>query len=218
MEDNRDKHQVLIAWLTVACVGISIVLTLVASVLTPDANMIASTISDVAAGPYDWVQDLAFYILAFALLAMAYAMAQFSSTAWHWRAAIATMPIMAFAVVVMGFYQEYGDGDSNQDGIVIHIYLVYLFGLAFLSLVLLSTPTLASRHRWWWPLNLVFFTIWTALTVYYFSMGTQWDGLVERIIGLAYLGWLFLLAWRLAIEGGSETGQKAAEATGTAPE
>lgn len=208
----------MIARASVACVGISIVLTLVASVLTPDANMVASTISDVAAGPYDWVQDLAFYVLAFALLALAYGMSQLSTSAWHWRGAIVTMPIMAVAVSVMAFYQEYGDGDRNREGVVIHIYLVYLFGLAFLALVALSTPTLSSRHKWWKPLNIVFFLLWTTLTVYYFNMSTRWDGLVERVIGLAYLGWLFLLAWRLAIEGGSQAGKQAAEATGTAPE
>lgn len=214
MGHDRGKLQIVIAWLTVACIGISIVLTLVASALTPDANMISSTISDVAAGPYDWVQDLAFYILAFALLALAYGMSQLSSSTWHWRIAISTMPIMAIAVVVMGFYQEYGDGDSNQKGVVIHTYLVYAFGLGFLTLVALSTPTLASRHSWWRPFNIVFFILWTALAVYYFNMSTGWDGLVERVLGLAYLGWLFTLAWRLAIEGGSAAAKKAAEATG----
>lgn len=218
MQNGRNLYQVIIAWLSVVCLGVVIVLTLLASVLVPDANMVASTISDVAAGPYDWVQDLAFYILAFALMALACGMSQVAASDWHWRGAIWTMPIMAVAVVVMGLYQEYGDGDNNQEGVVIHIYFVYAFGIAFLSLVALSTPTLTSRHHWWKPFNIVFLVLWTALAVYYFNMSTGWDGLVERLIGLAYLGWLFLLAWRLALEGGSEAGKQAAEATGTAPD
>ena len=215
MEINSEKHQVIVAWMSVVCVGISIVLTLVAPVLTPDANMITSTISDVAAGPYDWVQDLAFYIVAFALFGLMYGMWRMSASSWHWHGAMATLPIMAIAIVIMACYQEYGDGDSNRNGLVIHTYLVYIFGIAFLSLVALSTPTLASRHGWWRPLNISFFVIWTSATAYYFNMSTAWDGLVERIIGLAYLGWLFLLAWRLAIEGGCETSKEAAKATGT---
>lgn len=194
-----DKHwkwqTVWISWLALGCIAISVVLTIVASLLTNDANMVASTISDVAAGPYDWVQDLGLYILSVGLCGLAYSMLHLPACQWHWRAAVTTLPIMALSVTVMGFYQEYGDGD-NESG-VIHVYFVYMFGASFLALLLLSIPSLMRHNSWWRPLNLTWFCVWLAVAIYYFKMGTGWDGLVERGLGLAYLAWMFLLAWRL---------------------
>jgi hypothetical protein len=184
-------------------------LTIVGSLLTPDANMVANTISNVAAGPYDWVQDIGFYILSAGLCALAYGMAHLPSTRWYWHGAVAMLPIMAIAVTVMGVYQEYGDGD-NESG-EIHMYLVYVFGGSFLALLLLSIPGLMRHNSWWRPLNLTWFCVWLAVAIYYFNMSTGWDGLVERGLGLAYLAWMFLLAWRLAIEGDSKWGEQAAD-------
>lgn len=200
---NQSKLQpkIWIAWFAVFCIAVSTLLTLAASLLAPNVNMVADTISDVAAGPYDWVQDAGFYILAAGLSALAYGMYDMHAKRWHWLTAIATLPTMAVAITIMGFYQEYGDGD-NESG-EIHIYLVYAFGVSFLALLLLSIPHLMEHNRWWRPMNLGWFILWTAGACYYFSMGTGYDGLVERALGFAYLAWMFLLAWRLAIEGGS---------------
>ncbi|TWT65440.1 hypothetical protein Pla123a_49080 [Posidoniimonas polymericola] len=208
MQSDEIQPKVWVAWFSVGCIAAATVLTFVGSWLTPDANMVASTISDVAAGPYDWVQDSGFYILSAGLLALAYGMYNLHTQRWHWLAAIATLPIMAVAVTVMGFYQEYGDGDHESGEI--HIYLVYAFGFAFLALLLLSIPHLMTHNSWWRPLNLWWLALWIAGAVYYFNMGTGYDGLVERALGFAYLAWMFLLAWRLAIEGGSPWGKTAA--------
>lgn len=88
--------------------------------------------------------------------------------------------------------------------------LVYAFGISFLALLLLSTPHLTEHNGWWRPVNLSWFVLWIAGACYYFNMGTDYDGLVERVLGFAYLAWMFLLAWRLAIEGGSHLGKQTA--------
>lgn len=201
------QPKIWLAWFTVFCIAMATLLTFAASLLAPDANMVADTISDVAAGPYDWVQDTGFYILSIGLCTLAYGMYDMHTRRWHWRTAIATLPAMAAAVTVMGLYQEYGDGD-NESG-EIHIYLVYTFGFSFLALLLLSIPHLTEHNSWWWPVNLSWFVLWTAGACYYFYMGTGYDGLVERALGFAYLAWMFLLAWRLAIEGGSHWANQA---------
>lgn len=209
MIDRPDgRLKVWAAWFAVVCIAMATLLTFVGSLLTPDANMVADTISDVAAGPYDWVQDAGFYILSAGLCALAYGMNHMHTRRWHWRGAIATLPTMAVAVTTMGLYQEYGDGDHEWGEI--HIYLVYLFGFSFLALLLLSIPHLMEHNRWWRPVNLGWFVLWTGGAAYYFSMGTGYDGLVERALGIAYLAWMFLLAWRLAIQGGSPWGKQAA--------
>lgn len=207
--DRPDVRQkIWVAWFAVFCMALATLLTLVASLLTPDANMVANTISDVAAGPYDWVQDAGFYVLSAGLCALAYGMYDMHTRQWHWRMAIATLPTMAVAVTVMGFYQEYGDGDHEWGEI--HIYLVYTFGFSFLALLLLSIPHLVTHNSWWRLVNLWWIAIWTAGAIFYFNMATGYDGLVERTLGFAYLAWMFLLAWRLAIEGGSPWGKQAA--------
>lgn len=208
MEQTGIKPKVWMAWFAVVCIGLATLLTLAGSLLTPDANMVANTISDVAAGPYDWVQDLGFYILSAGLCALAYGMYSMHAKSWHWLASIATLPLMAVSITVMGFYEEYGDGDKEAGEI--HIYLVYIFGLSFLALLLLSIPHLMTHNSWWRPLNLSWCCLWFAVATYYFNMATGYDGLVERALGLAYLAWIFLLAWRIAIEGGSPWGKQAA--------
>lgn len=208
MDQSEFQPKIWTAWFAVFCIAMSTLLTVAASLLTPNTNMVANTISNVAAGPYDWVQDAGFYVLSAGLCALAYGMYDLHTSRWHWLAAIATLPTMAVAVTVMGFYQEYGDGD-NESG-EIHIYLVYAFGISFLALLLLSIPHLREHHPWWRPLNLSWLVLWTAGACYYFKMGTDYDGLVERALGLAYLAWMLLLAWRLAIEGGSHIAKQAA--------
>ena len=180
-----------LSWLILAAILSSTFLTLLASFLTPDTNMIASTISDVAAGPFDWVQDMGLYILSAALCVLAYGMHKLDEKRWHWKAGVVTMLVMAAAITIMGGYEQYGDGNSR--GLVIHGYLVYTFGGAFCAALLLSIPALIQRDYRWLPLNILYLLTWSAVSVYYYSMGTGWDGLVERLLGLGYLAWLGLL-------------------------
>ena len=79
-----------------------------------------------------------------------------------------------------------------------------------MALLLLSIPYLMTHNSWWRALNLSWFCVWFGVAAYYFNMATAYDGLVERALGFAYLAWIFLLAWRVAIEGGSPWGKQAA--------
>ncbi|MFD0918024.1 DUF998 domain-containing protein [Pseudahrensia aquimaris] len=183
-----------------ALIGLAIafVLSALAPLMTPNSNAVADTISDVAAGPFDWVQDAALHIEALALAALAIAMFVGVGRGLCWKLACMMLLAMAAALMLMASVERYSK-DAPQ-GIVIHSYLVYTYGFAFIALLLTTLPVLRRWNSFWVALNLIGGVAWIAVAVFYFNMGTGWDGLVERLLGTLQFGWVALFAWTLRRE------------------
>ncbi len=188
-------------WLLVFGVIIAGVTNIIATLLAPNTALIADTISDVAAGPYDWIQDIGFYILATGLLATAYVLWRMSGGWFTWKLCALTMLAMAASLILIAAIHEYGDGDK-QDAII-HYYAVYTHGIAFSALLLLSLFRLQTGHSGWVLLNVAIMILWVGGSIYFFNMGTSFDGLFERALAALAGGWLILFATQTAWQLGS---------------
>ena len=163
------------------CVAL-VVGTLAAPFFVPHHNWIADTISDLGAGEWEIVMDVALYGFAAGVFAVALAGAHAHLGGIGWSVGILSLAIIAALVVVVGARNEYGDADS--DGIVIHVYLVYGLGLFFTLAPLLMARTIGRDHPRTERLLFVLGVAWAVAAPVFFLMPDWIDGLYERVLGL----------------------------------
>ena len=101
----------------------------VGSVVVPNHDWIADTVSDLAAGKYERIQDVALFGYAAALNACAIGAAHYHLGGRRWTGGVLCLTMLSLTITVIGARDEYGDADSG--GVVIHIYLVYGLGVLF---------------------------------------------------------------------------------------
>ena len=182
-------------WAALAAVAAIIVAgasNVVATLLVPDVSFLHATISNVAAGPYDWVQDLGFYVLAAGLVALAWAMGDVAGTGRPWTFSRIAFVIMALALIPIAAVHEYGDGDADKGAV--HLESVLVYGVGYMAAMLLATRRMkAADDRWLW-INIATVVLWLALAAWYFTMEDRWYGLVERIVGAIMLVHIAVLA------------------------
>ena len=187
------------AWLGVAGCVAAAAGNLLGSLLVPDYDFFADTVSDLAAGKYEIIQDAAIYGHAAAAVALAVGAAHLQPDGRRWSLGILFLALMALLETIIAARNEYGDGDA--EGVVIHLYLVVPLGLLYIAAPLAMARGMA---RWrpearWTCIAVAAFLI-VGMPAYWF-MPTEWDGLAERLLGLANLVWMISLS-RVFIDAG----------------
>lgn len=154
----------------------------VAQALVPDYDWVSDTISDLAAGELEIVMDVALYGFAAGLFAVSLAAAHAHLGTAGWSVGIFSFALLAALVVIIGARNEYGD--SDDDGVVIHIYLVYLLGGLFTLAPLSMAGALRAEHPWARTALIGLAVAWAVLCPVFLLASTGIDGLLERILGL----------------------------------
>ncbi|MGR3760061.1 DUF998 domain-containing protein [Roseobacteraceae bacterium NS-SX3] len=167
--------------------------TLIAPVFVPDYNWVSDTISDLAAGEWEIIMDVALYGFAAGLMAAALAAAHAHLGGSAWSAGVLSLALLAALVVVIGARNEYGDGDS--EGVVIHIYLVYALGALFVLAPLSMAGGFGREHPQTrrWLLGLA--ALWAVLAPVFLLSPDNIDGLLERLLGLVACGIVCAVSW-----------------------
>ncbi len=166
---------------------------LIADVVVPDHDWIADTISDLGAGKYEYIVDIGIYLFSAALIATALAAAHLHVGGWRWSAGIVGFGVLALLVFLIGARNEYGDTD--KDGTVIHIYLVYALGV-LMVLVPASMAEGAGRiGRGYGAALIVLSVLWLVSAPVFFFLPTDVDGLYERYLGLIAMATVGILSW-----------------------
>ncbi|QFT94268.1 hypothetical protein FIU86_15570 [Roseovarius sp. THAF9] len=172
---------------------ISLVLgTFIAPFYVPNYNWWSDTISDLAAGESEIIMDVALYGFAIGVMATALAASHDHLGRSGWSIGVVSLAAIAGIVVIVGARNEYGDGDN--EGVVIHIYLVYMLGALFTIVPATMTSGLRRVAPWAARAMIAFGAVWVVLAPIFLTMGTRWDGLVERIMGLAAAGVITVLS------------------------
>lgn len=162
--------------------GIFAISILIADVVVPNHDWIADTISDLGAGRYEYIVDIGIYAFSLSLMAIALLCAHVHLGGWPWSLGIVALVILALVVFLIGARNEYGDRD--QDGAVIHIYLVYAVGALVALVPFLMAPG-ASRvsHGYKHALRVIG-AVWILAAPVFFFLPDDVDGLYERMLGL----------------------------------
>ncbi|PVA09384.1 DUF998 domain-containing protein [Pelagivirga sediminicola] len=182
----RERPWLLIAFGGIGVAGCAalIVGTLIAQIVVPDHDWIADTISDLAAGRWEIIMDVALYGFAAGLLATARAASHAHMGKGGWSVGVASL---ASLVTIIGARNEYGD--SDRDGVVIHMYLVYAMGAFFLlTCAVMQSGLRASGHGTaGWTL-IALGAAWAVMCPVFLLSATSVDGLLERILGVIACG------------------------------
>ena len=182
----------ILVWLTVlGAVGL-VGGNIVGSIVVPGHDFVADTVSDLAAGRYEIIQDVSLYGFATSLFALALAAAHVHNGTTSWSILTFTLAFLAVCVVIIGARNEYGDGDSA--GIVIHIYIVYALGLLFSVVFAIAGLRGGRIADFIVPVSWVCFVLWITGAPIFFFLPTEWDGLWERGLGVVSVVWAITFA------------------------
>jgi hypothetical protein len=166
--------------------------TFAAQLMVPDHEWMADTISDLAAGRLEIVMDVALYGFATGLFATALSASHVHLGGIGWSAGLLALAVIAALVVVVAARNEYGDGDD--EGVVIHIYLVYGLGALFLLAPLGFSAGLEADHPRARRALIGLAILWGLSAPVFFFLPTSIDGLYERYLGLIAVAILLTLA------------------------
>ena len=193
---HRPSFMMALATYAIAgCVifGLSI---LIADFAVPDHDWIADTISDLAAGKYEFIVDIGIYAFSGSLISIALLAAHDHLGGLRWSLGSVGFAVLALIVFLVGARNEYGDND--QDGWVIHIYLVYALGLLVAALPWAMSKGAKRINRNLGRLLVALSVVWSLSAPVFFFLPTAIDGVYERYLGLvsffivAAMAWLFI--------------------------
>ncbi|WP_298430934.1 DUF998 domain-containing protein [uncultured Jannaschia sp.] len=185
------------AWIAIGGCVIFTLSILIADFVVPHHDWMADTISDLGAGEYEYIVDIGIYCFSAALIACAVGASHAHLGGRGWTTGIYGLIVTGLIVFLVGARNEYGDQD--QDGTVIHIYLVYALGVAFAIIpwaMSYGAGAISSR------LGLACKTatvLWIPMAPIFFFLPDSIDGLYERVLG--GITFLFVIAIALTLRG-----------------
>ncbi len=165
---------------------LSVVLDLVMWRVVDGYDPVAQTISELAAGPHYWIQDLGICAFAVGVAALAVAFTLRSEEVLPVRWLRRALALLSAVITVLAIYNEYGDGDVG--GFEIHLSLVIAIGLLVPAIFWLSSslPYTESRNY-----RLTLRTVaaaWVILAPFMFVVPDGWNGAYERGLASVMVG------------------------------
>ncbi len=168
----------VLAWTGCLMLGIAVV---VGDFLVPDHDWIADTISDLGAGRYEFIVDTGLYAYAAALIGCAVGASHAHLGGRGWTVGIYALIVAGLVVFLIGARDEYGDSDT--EGVVIHIYLVYIVGVVFAVAPLSMASGIGRVAPKLARLSRATGVVWILAAPVFFFLPTDVDGLYERGLG-----------------------------------
>lgn len=164
--------------------------------LTPGYNPIADTISDLAAGRLSWVMDAAIVLFAIGVLALASGFVlRDDEDAKSWLVRIGLL-LLALTMLPLALLENYAK--RSQEGLVLHPYLVTLFGVLVAALLWFA-PSKAERRRF--PLDpRLFAAVWVLAAPFLDFVPDAIQGLYERALMWMLMAAVAVAALRLLRE------------------
>jgi hypothetical protein len=212
--DRRPDHgprdfAAFAGWYAIGASALFALCVLVGDMIVPGNDMMADTISAMAAGRMSWIVDTGIIAYASALAMLGLGAAAAHPGGWRWSGGMAGLVLLAMTVFLIGFRNEYGDGDRER-GETYHVIFVYILG-ALLVLVPLALADGAGRFgRGYRRALLAVALVWALTAPWFFFMPTGYDGLYERALGVVSFAFVGTLALML-IRAGRGQGSRDAE-------
>ncbi|SDY34386.1 Protein of unknown function [Citreimonas salinaria] len=188
--DMRPDATLLRICAIVGALGVAALIAsnIVGSVLVPGHDWVSDTVSDLAAGEFEIIQDVGFYGFAGGLFAIALGLAHMRLSGTRMTVTILSLAVLTGIVIIVGARNEYGDNDN--EGVVIHIYLVYALGLLFLAAFAAPIPAFRDLSRNLSRISFLCAILWAIMAPIFFIMPTAYDGAWERALGLVAAFWV----------------------------
>ena len=190
--ENEPALMIALGVYAVAGCVIFIASILIADFVVPNHDWIADTISDLGAGRYEFIVDIGLYAFSASLISIALLAAHVHMGGWGWSVGVVGFALLGLLVFLVGARNEYGDHDN--DGVIIHIYLVYGLGLLFLAVPLAMAKgagRAGDRYRY---ALIGLALLWGVSAPVFFFLPDAIDGIYERYLGLIAMAIVVVLA------------------------
>ena len=170
-----------------------------ADLIVPDQSWLSDTISDLGAGELEFIVDIGLYSFSAGLIACALGAAHVHLGGARWSWGLVGLAVLALTVFLVGARNEYGDGD--EEGWVIHIYLVYGLGVLFAAVPM--AMSFGARSAGIGYLRALRFgsVLWALAAPPFFFVPTSIDGAYERGLMLIAFITVITLSRLLITEG-----------------
>lgn len=192
---GTDSTSRILGGVTIAGCAIAVVADFATAALSGRFNAMENTISNLAAGRYDWLADGGLYAFVIAVLAATAGLRRWRIERLDWRIGTIALILLAGAVALIAGYEAYSTGD----GTVIHYRLVYAIGVLFPAAALLTAGQFYTMNK---PVGIALYALGGLFLVMgpgLFVVPTGIDGGFERVLAALMLLW-FLAAgiyiWR----------------------
>lgn len=192
--ETENEPTLLIVLGIAAILGCVIFVTavVVADLIVPDNSWIADTISDLGAGRMEYIVDIGLYAYSGALISLAILAAHGHMGGARWSVAIVFLALLGLIVFLIGARNEYGDNDN--DGVVIHIYLVYVLGALMAVIPWLMAKGAARAGQGYGRTLTGISILWTLSAPFFFFIPDDIDGIYERYLGLISIAFVLTMA------------------------
>lgn len=192
---NLPEHPHLLrslAWIAIAGCVVFAISILIADQVVPEHDWMADTISDLGAGRYEFIVDMGIYAYAGSLFACAVGAAHAHLGGRGWTLSIYGLILTGLLVFLIGARNEYGDGDD--EGWVIHSYLVYAIGLTYAVMPWAMSEGMGriSKRLKWIARGVT--VAWVPLAPIFFFFPNGYDGAYERFLGAVTFVFVIALA------------------------
>lgn len=181
-----------LGWCAVAGCVIFAVTILIADFAVPDHDWMADTISDLGAGRYEFIVDIGIYAFSASLVSIALLAAHVHLGDGGWSFGVVGFALFGLIVFLVGARNEYGDNDA--EGVVIHVYLVYVIGALMAALPWAMADGAGRTGRAYRPALIGISILWTLSSPVFFFLPDGYDGIYERYLGLLAGGTVITMA------------------------
>ena len=180
------------AWIAILGCAVFSLSILIADFVVPNHDWLADTISDLGAGKYEYIVDIGIYAFSAALLACAVGGAHAHLDGTRWSGSVFALILLGLIVFLVGARNEYGD--SDQDGAVIHVYLVYALGALFAVVPWAMSKGVSRVSATLGRVCTAVSVLWIPMAPAFFFMPDGYDGGYERVLGLLTFAFVLSLA------------------------
>lgn len=180
--EDEPRLMIALGWAAILGCAIFVSSIFIADFAVPDHDAWADTISDLAAGKNEYIVDIGLYAFSASLICIALLCAHVHLGGGKWSFGIVALALFGLLVFLIGARNEYGDNDS--EGVVIHIYVVYVIGALMAVIPFLLAEGAARADERYRRLLWVLGALWIISAPFFFILPTDVDGMYERYLGV----------------------------------
>jgi hypothetical protein len=164
-------------------------------IVSPAFGFIHDTISALAAGRYDWVQDLGLSWLAIGAVAIGLGLYRWRLGTVAWKIGSTLLIALAAALLLITVRENYARHIPRA--LLIHESLVYTMAIVFAAIALLTARGLKRVSSSWMRFSIVTAILWILAAPALLLVPSSWEGAYERAVALLMLVWLACVSYLL---------------------
>ena len=181
---------ITLGWIGILSCAVFAASVVIADLMVPDQRWMADTISDLGAGELEFIVDIGLYSFSAGLIACALGAAHIHLGGYRWSWGIVGLAFLGLVVFLVGARNEYGDGDD--EGVVIHSYLVYALGFLFFAVPMAMSFGARAADIGFLRAFRIGAVLWALAAPPFFFVPDWIDGAYER--GLMLVAFVFVIA------------------------